>query len=267
MCSDWENRTMARIFITGSSDGLGLMAARLLLDQGHRVILHARNAARAADVRRVVPQADAIVVGDLASIAQTRQVAEQVNALGRHDAIIHNVAVGYREPRAGTEDDLEHVFAVNVLAPYLLTCLIEPPDRLVYLSSGMHRGGDPSLDDPQWTARRWNGSQAYSDSKLFDVVLAFAVARCWPRVRSNALEPGWVATKMGGAGAPGDLSLAPVTQAWLAVSNEPAALVTGQYFFHQKPQAVHPAARRPDVQDALLAYCKGLTGVAFPDGA
>jgi NAD(P)-dependent dehydrogenase (short-subunit alcohol dehydrogenase family) len=257
---------MARVFITGSSDGLGLLAARLLVGQGHRVTLHARNEARGADTRRALPQAD-VVIGDLSSIAQTRQVADQVNALGRHEAVIHNAGVGYREPRMETVDGLEHVFAVNVLAPYLLTCLIERPDRLVYLSSGMHQGGDPSLDDPQWTARRWNGSQAYSNSKLFDVVLAFAVARRWPRVRSNAVEPGWVATKMGGAGAPGDLKLAPVTQAWLAVSNEPAALVTGQHFFHQEPQAVHPSARRPEVQDALVAYCAELTGVGLPVGS
>jgi NAD(P)-dependent dehydrogenase (short-subunit alcohol dehydrogenase family) len=257
---------MARVFITGSSDGLGLLAARLLVGQGHRVTLHARNEARGADTRRALPQAD-VVIGDLSSIAQTRQVADQVNALGRHEAVIHNAGVGYREPRMETVDGLEHVFAVNVLAPYLLTCLIERPDRLVYLSSGMHQGGDPSLDDPQWTARRWNGSQAYSNSKLFDVVLAFAFARRWPRVRSNAVEPGWVATKMGGAGAPGDLKLAPVTQAWLAVSNEPAALVTGQNFFHQISQAVHPAARRPEVQDALVAYCAELTGVGLPVGS
>jgi hypothetical protein len=111
------------------------------------------------------------------------------------------------------------------LAPYLLTASIEPPDRLVYLSSGMHTSGDARLDDAQWTARRWNGSQAYADSKLFDVVLAFSLAPRWRGVLSNALEPGWVPTKMGGAGAPDDLSLAPVTQAWLAVSDDPAAIV------------------------------------------
>jgi NAD(P)-dependent dehydrogenase (short-subunit alcohol dehydrogenase family) len=257
---------MSRVFITGSADGLGLMAARLLVDGGHEVTLHARNAARAEDARRSVPQAKAVAVGDLSSIQEMRRVAEQVNAFGRHDAVIHNVGVGYREARRiETVDGLSHVFAINVLAPYLLTALITPPDRLVYLSSGMHKGGDPDLHDPQWGERRWEGAQAYSDSKLFDVVLAFAVARRWPRALSNALEPGWVPTKMGGPSAPDDLSLAPVTQVWLAVSDDPAATVTGQYFRHQQIGRVNPAARRADLQDELLSYCAGVTGTPLPE--
>jgi NAD(P)-dependent dehydrogenase (short-subunit alcohol dehydrogenase family) len=126
-------------------------------------------------------------------------------------------------------------------------------------------GGNASLDDPQWKARRWNGSQAYSDSKLFDVLLAFGVARRWPTVLSNALEPGWVATKMGGRGAPDDLSLGAVTQAWLAASDEPAALVTGQYFYHQQQRRTNPAARRTELQDQLLDYCARISGVALPE--
>src|ERR1700761_9289801 len=148
---------MARVLITGSTEGLGLMAARLLADDGHAVTLHARNAARAEDARAALPAAS----------------AEQANAGGAYDAVIYNAGVGYREPRPiRTDDGLEHVFAINVLAPYLRTGLIEKPGRLVYLSSGMHRGGDPGLTDPQWEHRHWNGSQAYSDSKLFDAVLA-----------------------------------------------------------------------------------------------
>jgi NAD(P)-dependent dehydrogenase (short-subunit alcohol dehydrogenase family) len=256
---------MSRVFITGSSDGLGLMAARLLVADGHQVTLHARNPERAEDTRRVLPGATAVVVGDLSSIAEIRSIAEQVNALGRHDAVIHNAGVGYREPRRiATVDGLSHIFAINVLTPYLLTALVIRPDRLVYLSSGMHTGGDARLNDPQWTTRRWSGAQAYSDSKLLDVVLAFAVARRWPDVLSNAIEPGWVPTKMGGPGAPDDLSLAPVTQVWLAVSNDPAATVTGKYFFHQKLRRANPDAQRTDLQDELLAYCAGLTGVSLP---
>src|SRR5271170_942883 len=256
---------MSRVLITGSTEGLGLMAARLLADDGHSVTLHARNASRAADARAALPAARAVVVGDLSSIAGTRQAAEQANAGGPYDAVIHNAGVGYREPRRiRTGDGLEHVFAINVLAPYLLTGLIERSGRLVYLSSGMHRGGDPDLTDPQWTHREWNGAQAYSDSKLFDVVLAFAVARHWPGVLSNALEPGWVPTKMGGPGAPDDLSLAPVTQAWLAVSDDAAATVTGGYFYHQQPREVHPAARSVDIQEGLLERCAQLTGTPLP---
>src|ERR1700677_2773703 len=255
---------MARIFITGSAAGLGLMAAEILARQRHAVTLHARNDRRAQDARRRLPSAEAIVTGDLATIAGMRRVAEAANALGRFDAVIHNAGVGYREPRVETDDGLEHVFAINVLAPYLLTALIKPPHRLVYLSSGMHRGGDTSLNDPQWAKRPWNGAQAYSDSKLFDVALAFAVARRWPAVLSNALEPGWVPTKMGGPAAPDDLSLAPVTQAWLAVSDERDATVTGGYFYHQRPRDVNPVARSAELQDALLDRCASLAGVAFP---
>jgi NAD(P)-dependent dehydrogenase (short-subunit alcohol dehydrogenase family) len=256
---------VARVLITGSSDGLGLMAAELLADADHAVTLHARNERRAGAARQSLRTAEHVVVGDVSSLDGMRQVAEQANALGRFDAIIHNVGIGYREPsRISTADGLEHVFAINVLAPYLLTALITPPDRVVYLSSGMHRGGDPHLDDLQWTKRRWNGAQAYSDSKLYDVVLAFAVANRWPSVLSNALEPGWVPTKMGGPGAPDDLSLAAVTQAWLAVSNDPAATGTGNYFYHQRRREVHPATRSVEVQNELLERCVGLTGVALP---
>src|SRR5271167_1722895 len=153
---------MARVFISGSSTGLGLMAGQLLAEQGHRVALHARDEARREDARRELPEAEAIVVGDLSTARGSRSVAEQVNALGRFDAVIHNAGVGYREPLQRTEDGLPHVFAINVLAAYILTALIERPDRLVYLSSGMHHRADAHLDDVAWERRRWDGSTAYA---------------------------------------------------------------------------------------------------------
>ncbi|MGD0989696.1 MAG: SDR family NAD(P)-dependent oxidoreductase [Candidatus Sulfotelmatobacter sp.] len=257
---------MSRVFITGSSDGLGRMAGELLIRQGHSVVLHARNEQRAEQTRKAVPKAEAVVIGDLASIAQTRKVAEQANALGAFDAVIHNAGVGYREPRRiATEDGLPHVFAVNTLAPYILTALILKPSRLIYLSSGLHRDGDASLEDLSWEKRPWRGQQAYSDTKFHDVLLAFAVARHWPGVFSNALEPGWVATKMGGPSAPDDLDAGYETQAWLAVSDDKAARVTGEYFYHQKLRKPQPATRDPEPQEKLIEACHRFSGVALPE--
>src|SRR5689334_10417621 len=180
---------MARVFVTGSSDGLGKMAAQLLLEQGHSVVLHARSEQRARDARAAVPQAETVLIADLSSIKQTHALANQVNALGVFDAVIHNAGLGYREPsRNPTEEGLPSVFAVNTLAPYILTALIQRPKRLVYVSSGLHQSGDASLDDLAWEKRKWQSQQAYSDTKLHDVLLSFAVARLWKNVLSNSLE-------------------------------------------------------------------------------
>jgi NAD(P)-dependent dehydrogenase (short-subunit alcohol dehydrogenase family) len=258
---------MARVFITGSSDGLGRRAAQLLIEQGHQVVLHARNERRGEEALAAVPGAETVVIGDLSSIAQTRSVADQVNQLGSFDGIIHNAGVGYREPqRIATEDGLPHVFAVNTLAPYVLTALVQRPKRLVYVSSALHRSGDATLKDLAWEHRPWQGQQAYSDTKLHDVLLAFAVARRWPDVFSNALEPGWVATKMGGPAAPDDLDAGHRTQVWLAASGDRAAMVTGEYFYHMRPRAPYPLARDLERQEQLLDACKHFSGVDLSTG-
>jgi NAD(P)-dependent dehydrogenase (short-subunit alcohol dehydrogenase family) len=127
----------------------------------------------------------------------------------------------------------------------------------------MARGGNPDLSDPQWSGRRWNGAQAYSDSKLFDMLLAFGVARRWPQVRSNSVEPGWVPTRMGGPGAPDDLDQGAVTQAWLAVGDDKAAKLTGRHFYHRRERSAPAEAHEPAVQDALLDYCAELTGASI----
>jgi NAD(P)-dependent dehydrogenase (short-subunit alcohol dehydrogenase family) len=258
---------MARVFITGSSDGLGRMAAQLVIEQGHSVVLHARNEQRGLEALSGVPGADDVVIGDLMTIAETRSVADQVNRLGSFDAVIHNAAVGYREPRRmASKDGVPQVFAVNTLAPYILTALIQRPKRLVYLSSGLHQSGDASLKDLLWEHRSWNGQQAYSDSKLHDVLLAFAVARLWPDVFSNALEPGWVPTKMGGPGAPDDMDAAHRTQVWLAVSDDSRAAVTGKYFYHMQYRSPKPQAFDAERQESLIETCKRLSGVELPSG-
>src|ERR1700684_2672759 len=255
---------MSKIFISGSSTGLGLMAGELLVQQGHRVVLHARNAARAEDARLALPGAEAVVEGDLDTIAGAKAVAERVNELGRFDAVIHNAAVGYRERHNLTKDGFPHVFAINTLSAYILTALIETPKRLVYLSSGMHHHADAHLDDILWRKRRWDGSTAYAESKLHDAMLAFAVARLWPDVLSNALEPGWVPTKMGGPGAPDDIDQAHLTQAWLAASDDPDAQTTAGYFYHLKPRKPNPQSRDIALQARLFDICEEISGVEMP---
>ena len=256
---------MSRVFISGSSTGLGLMAADLLVSKGHSVVLHARNAKRAEAVRQEVTQTGGIVVGDVETISGAKEVAAQVNALGHFDTVIHNAAVGYREGHRVTADGLPHLFAINTLSAYILTALIERPNRLVYLSSGMHHHADANLDDILWKKRRWNGSTAYAESKLCDVLLAFAIARRWKNVRSTALEPRWVATKMGGPSAPDDLHQGCVTQAWLATSEDTLARSTGEYFYHQRLRAPNAIANDAGTQEALLAECGRISGIPFTD--
>jgi NAD(P)-dependent dehydrogenase (short-subunit alcohol dehydrogenase family) len=155
---------MARIFITGSADGLGLMEARMLVSQGHEVVVHGRNRHRANEALSKVPGVLAAVVGDLAVIAETKSLSDQANELGPFDAVIHNAGV-YGEPHCvRTVDGLPQIFAVNSLAPYILTCLIRRPKRLVYTSSGLHRSGDATLRDLTWSSRRCSVSSAYADS-------------------------------------------------------------------------------------------------------
>jgi NAD(P)-dependent dehydrogenase (short-subunit alcohol dehydrogenase family) len=240
---------MARIVITGSADGLGRATAQTLLGDGHEVIVHARSAERLAAVKDLIGRGASAVVGDLADLDQTRALAEQVNALGWVDAVIHNAGV-----LSGPQ-----VMPVNIVAPYLLTAVINRPQRLIYLSSDMHHGGRADVAGLDWSGRRATGS--YSDSKLFVTTLALAVARIWPDVSSNAVDAGWVPTRMGGPGAPDDLRLGHRTQEWLATSDEPEARSSGGYWFHQQHRTPHQAVHNPRFQDDLLDALARFTGI------
>ena len=255
---------MARIFITGSTDGLGRAAARSLLGDGHGVVLHARSTERASTLADLASQAAGVVIGDLRSATETRRIAEQVNAIGRMDAVIHNAGIYTKQSRGSTPEGHAGILAVNTLAPFMLTALIERPGPLVYLSSGLHRGGEGSLRDLDWNERPWDPARAYAESKLHVVALAFYIARRWPDVLSNAVDPGWVRTRMGGASAPVDIHTGQRTQSWLAVSTEPAAMVTGRYWHDMKPEL--PAAEAMDIafQDKLAVRLQELAGVALP---
>jgi NAD(P)-dependent dehydrogenase (short-subunit alcohol dehydrogenase family) len=254
---------VSRIFITGSADGLGRAAASLLLGEGHDVVLHARTLERAAVLSDLAPDAAGVVIGDLSSAAETREVAGQVNDIGRMDAVIHNAGVFLEPSRSATAEGHAKTLAVNTLAPYLLTALIDRPDRLIYLSSGLHHAGAGSLADIDWSGRRWDALQAYSETKLQVTALALTLARAWPGVLSNAVDPGWVPTKMGGPAATGDLKLGYLTQTWLAVSNDAAATVSGGYWYHRQRHEPAAEARDPAFQDRLMDRLAALTGVAL----
>ena len=203
-------------------------------------------------------------VGDLSVIDGIRQTADSASAHGPFDVVIHNAGVGSAPARHPTADSLERIFAVNVLGPYLLTALMPLPARLVYLTSGLESSGRVNLADLQWERRAWNGMQAYCDSKLYDVLLAFAVARRHPDLLSNAVDPGWIKTKLGGPGATDELPVGADTQVWLATSGEPEALVTGRYFKWRQDLRANPEAYDTDLQEALLAACAKLTGTELP---
>lgn len=240
---------MARIFITGSADGLGLLSAKALIDQGHRVVLHARDERRAQETLKKVKGAESTLTGDLANIEETKLLAAEVNDSGMFDAVIHNAGVY----TASTKE----IFTVNTLAPYILTCKVHPPKRLIYLSSDMHLQGQFQPDYIK------TGVCNYSDSKLHVLMLCKAIARKWSDVYANAVHPGWVPTKMGGHGAPDDLKKGYDTQVWLAVSNDNRAKVSGCYFFHQTESRCNDEANDIFKQEQLLILCKELTGISL----
>jgi NAD(P)-dependent dehydrogenase (short-subunit alcohol dehydrogenase family) len=253
-----------RVFVTGSTTGLGRAAAEAMLEDGHEVVLHARSARRAGDLGALAHRSAGVVIGDLSDLDQVHGVADQTNRLGPFDAVIHNAGIYVDRSRTSTPDGHARVLAVNVLAPYLLTALLDRPARLLYLSSGMHRGGDATLRDVDWRERPWDGVQGYCDSKLFVTALSAAVADRWTDIRANAVDPGWVPTRMGGPNAPDDLVEGHVTQVWLAVSDDArAAEASGRYWYHQRTQAPAPAVHEAAFQQALLDELARITGIGL----
>lgn len=255
---------MARVFITGSSDGIGQAAAKLLADQGHSVVLHARNADRAASAHKAVPKAEAVLVADLRSIAEIKKLAADANALGRgpFDAIIHNAGIGYgsTSSREITADKISAVFAVNTLAPYILTCLMDKPtSRLMFMSSDSHYGGDGSL-------RNVTQSHSYSDSKLHDVMLANAFSRRWGNeIQVLSMHPGWIRTKMGGSMASGGLDQPSTAIAeWVAGKGVLAKLPTGSFCYTRGAESTNPGAGNVEKQEELLKICQEVSGVEIP---
>ena len=210
--------------------------------------MHARNRERAASLDALVDLGASLVVGDFTDLDALRHVAVELNDAKPLDAVIHNVGVW-----SGRS-----VMPVNIVAPYVLTALLRGPSRLVYLSSSSHFGGRPSLDGIDWRGQR---PGSYEDSKLFVTTLAAAMARLRPDVLSNAVDPGWVPTNMGGPGAPDDLEMGHRTQEWLVSSSDHEVLTTGGYWYHHQRLQPHPAVNDLTFQDLLLQALALETGV------
>jgi NAD(P)-dependent dehydrogenase (short-subunit alcohol dehydrogenase family) len=241
---------VSRILVTGSADGLGRLAAESLVSEGHEVVVHARSQERASSLDELVERGADLVVGDLGVREDVLRIADELGAAKPLDAVIHNAGI-WSGPA---------VMPVNVIAPYLLTALLPGPRRLVYLSSGSHFGGRPSTAGVDWRGRR---PGSYEDSKLFVTTLAAAVARLRPQVLSNAVDPGWVPTRMGGPGAPDDLDLGHQTQEWLATSDDREASTTGGYWYHGARRQPHRAVHDQAFQDRLLQALAEETATAL----
>ena len=254
---------MATICITGSSDGIGLATARVLLRSGHRVLVHARTADRGRPVldQLASEQLDgdaALVTGDLASRVEVHELADQITAHGPLDVLVHNAGVWVRGDTPPTTDDgLDTTFAVNVLAPHLLTHLLADrvQDRLLWLGSGMAGSGRP---DPAALGRPQEASRAYADSKACDVALAIAWGRRLPALASAAVDPGWVRTKLASAGAPGHVSSSADSLAYCCTE---ADLAAAPYWKGRGPVPVPRRLRDEQLQDGIAAACDRLAGI------
>lgn len=255
-----------RVFITGSSTGLGLMSAQYLIQKGHEVLLHARTKEMTKSLFDANPKALGVVYGDLSSIEETKNLANQVNEMGSFDAVIHNAGVYTQGGKVITKDGYSSIFAVNVLAPYILTSLIKLPKRLVYISSDMQQGvrAKECFDDMLWEKRSYSATKEYSESKLLVSMLAFAVGRYTLDIFSNSVDPGWVPTRMGGSGATDDIKQGALTQCYLATSDDEVAKVSGKHFYHMRLRDINKDALISEYQDMLLDRCEKFSGVKYP---
>lgn len=232
------------ILVTGATDGIGKQTALALARLGHSVWIHGRNPARTSAVvdevqRMAGNDCVQVVTGDFTSLAQVKALADDVNRrVERLDVLINNAGVWMNE-RVLTEDGIETTFQVNHLAPFLLTNLLLPllrrsaPARIVTVASQLHKRGQLHLDDLQ-LAHSYSGYNAYTQSKICNVLFAYALAERLrgSGVTSNVLHPGIITTKLlwtGFQSTANDVAEGAKTSVHLATAPELEG-VTGKYF-------------------------------------
>ncbi|KAF7720207.1 Short-chain dehydrogenase/reductase (SDR) family protein [Penicillium ucsense] len=253
---------MVRILITGSSDGLGLEAARQLIQRNHTVYLHARNQQRAEEARAKCPGAAGVLIADLTTMAETKKLAEEANAIGTFDAVILNAGMFHGDYRKTPDFGMPALAFVNVIALYSLVCLLNRPKRLILISSTLHKQAKTDLKDPFWLERGEKGFQvfqAYCDSKFHVLLLAKAAARRFKGTSVTAVHPGWIQTKMGGESATDNMQDGIDTYLMLAEGDYDQSL-TGVYFEPKRKLAGSlPAGDDENLQEQMVQACEELT--------
>ncbi|TLP39393.1 SDR family NAD(P)-dependent oxidoreductase [Arcobacter arenosus] len=237
---------MSKIFITGSSDGIGLETARQLVSLGHEVVFHAKDKQRAMQIKAYFKIDVKILIADLNNLDETKILADELNLLGGFDTIIHNAGV--------LNEDKKTIFKVNVLAPFVLTALISKPKQVLYIGSNMHPQGDIDLE-----MLKIDQAVDYSTSKLMILMLGLAASRVLKDTRFNIVDPGWVKTKMANYNAPDSLEDGSKTQVWLA-SNEELTF-NGKYFYHLQETKYSSKADDINLQDNLIKFYEEISGV------
>jgi NAD(P)-dependent dehydrogenase (short-subunit alcohol dehydrogenase family) len=264
--SDTTSMAGKTVVVTGATGGIGRATAVGLAALGARVGITGRDAGRAESVAGEIGDAGGaadVFVADMSSLQQVRRLAgELLDRYPRIDVLVNNVG-GYWNTRHVTVDGFERTFALNHLAPFLLTNLLlarlieSAPARVVTVSSQAQVMGRITFDDLQGE-RNYSGARAYNQSKLANVLFSAELSRrlAGRGVTSNALHPGVVRTGFG-AEDPGRLQklVLPLGR-WLLKSPEQGARtsiylasspevadVTGKYFADSKPKTPAPAGR------------------------
>lgn len=274
------------VLVTGGTGGIGKATAAGLAVLGARVGItgrdHDRAAAAAADIRAVTgSRAVDVFAADMSAQAEVRRLAAQVlGTYPRLDVLVNNVG-GFWAHRHVTADGLEHTFALNHLAPFLLTSLLldrltaAAAARIVTVSSGAHAQGRLDFNDLQGE-RNYSGQRAYSQSKLANVMFTYQLARRLEGtgVTATAAHPGVVATSFGTEDHTAHLGImirvarpfmktpsqGALTPIYLASSPE-AEGVTGQYFADCKPKASSKASHDTAAAARLWQASAALTGL------
>jgi len=248
------------VLVTGGTGGIGRATALSLATMGAHLAITGRDRERSEDAAREIRAAGAgrvdVFVADMSSQAEVRRLADEVlQGLPRIDVLVNNVG-GYWNSRHVTADGLERTFALNHLAPFLLTSLLldrlkeSAPARVVTVSSGAQAMGRIDFDDLQGE-RSYSGARAYSQSKLANVLFTYELARRLPAsaVTANSLHPGVVRTSFGADDPAGvQRLLVPLVRPFMKTPAQGAATsihlasspdvegVTGRYFANSKPR-------------------------------